>query len=51
MDEKGAFLKTAVDNEFVLFLEHDAHNELCTIRNTEKGERLNELFSFKDLFD
>ncbi|WP_394974966.1 MBL fold metallo-hydrolase [uncultured Croceitalea sp.] len=50
MDEKAKFLKSAVDNEFVLFFEHDAHNELCTLKNTEKGERLNELFSFKGFF-
>lgn len=50
MDEKGSFIKEAVKNEFVLFFEHDAHNELCTLKNTEKGARLNELFSFDALF-
>ncbi len=50
IDEKAKFLKSAADNEFVLFFEHDAHNELCTLKNTEKGERLNELFSFKGFF-
>ncbi|MFD2587426.1 MBL fold metallo-hydrolase [Croceitalea marina] len=49
MDEKGLFLEQAVKNKFVLFFEHDAHNELCTLKNTEKGARLNELFLFKDL--
>lgn len=50
MDEKASFLKKAVANEFILFFEHDAHNELCTLKNTDKGARLNELFSFKALF-
>jgi len=51
MDEKARFMEQAVKNEFVLFFEHDAHNELCTLKNTEKGVRLNELFSFRDLFN
>ena len=51
MDEKATFMEQAVKNEFVLFFEHDAHNELCTLKNTEKGVRLNELFSFQDLFN
>ncbi|WP_350289561.1 MBL fold metallo-hydrolase [uncultured Croceitalea sp.] len=50
MNEKDRFIKEAVKNEFVLFFEHDAHNELCTLKNTEKGARLNELFSFDALF-
>jgi len=50
MDEKAMFIKKAITNEYVLFFEHDAHNELCSIKNTEKGARLNELFTFKELF-
>ena len=50
MNEKAKFLQKAVEKKFVLFFEHDAHNELCTLKNTEKGARLNELFSFNDLF-
>lgn len=50
MDEKAMFIKKAIKNEYVLFFEHDAHNELCSIKNTEKGARLNELFTFKELF-
>ncbi|WP_350293335.1 MBL fold metallo-hydrolase [uncultured Croceitalea sp.] len=50
MNEKDRFIKEAVKNEFVLFFEHDAHNQLCTLKNTEKGARLNELFSFDALF-
>ena len=50
MDEKAKFSEKAVKEEFVLFFEHDAHNELCTLKNTEKGVRLGELLSFKSLF-
>jgi glyoxylase-like metal-dependent hydrolase (beta-lactamase superfamily II) len=50
MQEKERFLKEAVAQEYLLFLEHDASNELCTIKQTEKGFRLKEIFSFRDHF-
>ncbi|NVJ88551.1 MAG: MBL fold metallo-hydrolase [Flavobacteriaceae bacterium] len=49
--EKAAFLKQAADKEFYLFLEHDAYNELCTVKHTEKGVRLNNTYKFKDIFN
>jgi glyoxylase-like metal-dependent hydrolase (beta-lactamase superfamily II) len=50
LEEKGAFLSKAVGDQFVLFFEHDAVNECCTLQHTEKGVRLNESFAFSDLF-
>ena len=50
MEEKGKFLKQCVDNEYLLFFEHDAHNELASLKMTEKGVRLDETFSFNDVF-
>lgn len=50
MQEKERFLKEAVAQEYLLFLEHDASHELCTIKQTEKGFRLKETFSFRDHF-
>lgn len=50
LDEKGTFLKSVADNEFLIFFEHDHANELCTLKNTEKGVRLNETFSFNEAF-
>lgn len=50
LDEKSAFLKEAVENNYYLFFEHDAHNEICTVKNTEKGVRLDEMFKFKEIF-
>ncbi len=49
--EKEAFLKEAADKEFYLFLEHDAHNEVITVKNTEKGVRLKESYKFTDIFN
>ncbi len=50
LEEKGTFLTRAVDEEFVLFLEHDPVNECATLQMTEKGVRLKETFSFSELF-
>lgn len=50
MQEKERFLKEAVAQEYLLFLEHDASHELCTVKQTEKGFRLKETFSFRDHF-
>ena len=50
MQEKERFLQEAVAQEYLLFLQHDASNELCTIKQTEKGFRLKETFSFTDHF-
>lgn len=50
MEEKKNFLDKASAENYVLFLEHDSVNECCTLNQTEKGVRLNEQFSFNDLF-
>lgn len=49
--EKAAFLNEAANKNYYLFLEHDAYNELCTVKHTEKGVRLNETFKFTDIFN
>ncbi|MBC8756946.1 MBL fold metallo-hydrolase [Kordia sp. YSTF-M3] len=50
LDEKEKFLNMAADNNYYLFLEHDAHHEIITVKHTEKGVRLNEVFTCKDIF-
>lgn len=49
--EKDNFLKEAADNNYYLFLEHDAHHELCTVMHTEKGVRLKNTHKFIDIFN
>ncbi|WP_439152631.1 MBL fold metallo-hydrolase [Winogradskyella sp.] len=51
LDEKELFLKIAADNDFYLFLEHDAHNEIITVKHTEKGVRLNNKYTCNDIFN
>ena len=49
MPEKSKFLDAAVENKYYLWLEHDAHNQIITVENTEKGIRLKEVFSCEDI--
>lgn len=50
MNEKALFLNEAADKEYILFLEHDAHNELCTVKHTDKGVRLQNSYAFNEVF-
>jgi glyoxylase-like metal-dependent hydrolase (beta-lactamase superfamily II) len=50
LSEKEKFLNTAVKEDYVVFLEHDYYNECCTLKNTDRGVRLNETFKFNELF-
>jgi glyoxylase-like metal-dependent hydrolase (beta-lactamase superfamily II) len=50
LKEKGTFLNLAQKENYVLFLEHDAVNECCTLKETEKGIRLDETFDFNSMF-
>ena len=49
LEEKRSFLNLAVKEEYCLFMEHDAHNEIITLKETEKGVRFGGSLSLKDL--
>ena len=49
MNEKDKFLKEAADNNYYLWLEHDAHNQIITVQHTEKGVRLKDIFTCKEV--
>ena len=49
LEEKRSFLNLAVEEEYCLFMEHDAHNQIITLKNTEKGIRFGGSLSLKDL--
>lgn len=51
MEEKKIFMNDAVTNDYFLFLEHDAHNEICTLKNTKKGVRLDQIHTFNEIFN
>ena len=50
MPEKSLFLTEAAQNNYYLFLEHDAHNQIITVEKTDKGIRLKEVFTCADIF-
>lgn len=50
LDEKEHFLNLAAQNNYYLFLEHDAHNEIITVQQTEKGVRIKESLTYNDIF-
>ncbi len=50
LKEKDYFLRHAEKENYVLFLEHDSVNQLATLKNTEKGIRLDQTFDFDELF-
>lgn len=50
LDEKEHFLNTAADQNYFLFLEHDAHNHLITVKHTDKGVRLDSTYNSQDIF-
>lgn len=49
LSEKAKFLEEAAKNNYILFLEHDAVNECCTVKMTEKGVRLDKTFKLNEV--
>ena len=49
MKEKELLLNDAAKNGFLLFMQHDAHNEVVSLKNTEKGVCLDQSISLKNL--
>jgi glyoxylase-like metal-dependent hydrolase (beta-lactamase superfamily II) len=49
LPEKELFLCQAAAQNYYLFLEHDANNEIITVEETDKGIRLKEVFSCNEI--
>ena len=49
MEEKTVILERAVEEEWILFLEHDPQYALITLQQTEKGVRLKDKFHFSEI--
>ena len=47
LQEKRSFLKEAVENDYILFFEHDKDHECCTLQQTERGIRPKEFFKLE----
>lgn len=49
LPEKAKFLNLAAENNYYLFLEHDAHHEIITVEKTEKGIRMATVFTCSEI--
>jgi len=49
IEEKRSLLQEALDNNYILYFEHDVFTECCTLKETPKGIREDQLFSFSEL--
>ncbi len=49
LHEKKSFLTEALNNNYILFFEHDPKHECCTLKQTEKGIRQDSIFKLDDL--
>ncbi|PTR00960.1 glyoxylase-like metal-dependent hydrolase (beta-lactamase superfamily II) [Mucilaginibacter yixingensis] len=49
ISERHKYWNEALDNNWILYLEHDAVNECCTLQQTEKGIRVMETFKLSEL--
>lgn len=49
MTEKAIFLEQAARENWILFLEHDPVNECCTVKMTEKGVRVDQIFNLNEI--
>ena len=49
LQEKKSFLHEAVENNYILFFEHDPQIECCDLQMTEKGIRTKNTFKMKEV--
>ncbi len=49
LTEKELFLNEAVENQYILFFEHDADIECCTVMNSEKGVAPDQSFKLNQI--
>jgi glyoxylase-like metal-dependent hydrolase (beta-lactamase superfamily II) len=49
INEKKSFLKEALENDYVLFFEHDRQTACCTLQQTERGIRQKDVFELSKL--
>ena len=49
LKEKATFLQKAVDEQYIIFFEHDSANECCTLKMTDKGPRLDQVFPLSEV--
>jgi glyoxylase-like metal-dependent hydrolase (beta-lactamase superfamily II) len=49
LNEKKSFLNEAVENDYILFFEHDPKYECCTLQKTERGIKSKDFFKLEEI--
>jgi glyoxylase-like metal-dependent hydrolase (beta-lactamase superfamily II) len=49
LNEKKSFLKEALENDYILFFEHDPIHECCNLQQTERGIRHKDYFKLEEI--
>jgi hypothetical protein len=49
INEKKSFLREAIENNYILFFEHDPQYECCNLQQTERGIRAKEIFKLEEI--
>ena len=49
LTEKNIFLKEAIENDYILFFEHDPVHECCSLQQTERGVRPKDFFKLEEI--
>jgi glyoxylase-like metal-dependent hydrolase (beta-lactamase superfamily II) len=49
LNEKKSFLNEALQNDYILFFEHDPKYECCTLQQTERGIRPKDFFKLSEV--
>ena len=49
LNEKKTFLTTALQEDYILFFEHDPKIECCNLKQTERGIRMDRSFNLKEI--
>jgi glyoxylase-like metal-dependent hydrolase (beta-lactamase superfamily II) len=49
LNEKKSFLKEALENDYILFFEHDPIHECCNLQQTERGIRPKDYFKLEEI--
>jgi glyoxylase-like metal-dependent hydrolase (beta-lactamase superfamily II) len=49
LQEKRSFLKEALENNYILFFEHDKEIECCILQQTERGIRPKDFFKLEEI--
>ena len=50
LNEKETFLQKAYAENYTLFFQHDAYQECCDLKETERGIKLRSTFSLRERF-